>query len=174
MPYSLGIKIKRICQNEKDYKTRRQELKAQLRKRGYSGKHTEGQLCKIDSIPREQLLLYKKKDKSERVPLLLTYSKCLTDMSKILCRHMSILHKSERMQELFREEPMAAYRRDSNLSDMHGKLRRDMPRQRPACKADCRVCTIQAGQDSMCTERDVIFGLTCTECRKVVYVGETE
>ena len=25
----------------------------------------------------------------------------------------------------------------------------------------------------MCTERDVIYGLTCRECDKVVYVGET-
>ena len=26
---------------------------------------------------------------------------------------------------------------------------------------------------SICTERDVIYALTCTECDKVVYVGET-
>ena len=87
----------------------------------------------------------------------------------------NILHKSERMQEVFREEPMVAYRRDSNLSDIlvHSKLKRDMPGQRTACKAESRVCNIQAGHDSMCTERDVIYGLTCTECGKVVYVGET-
>ena len=36
---------------------------------------------------------------------------------------------------------MAAYRRDRNQADIlvHGKLKRDMPRQRPACKADCGV-----------------------------------
>ena len=34
-------------------------------------------------------------------------------------------------------------------------------------------CAIQVEQDSKCTERDVIYGLTCTKCGKVVYVGET-
>ena len=79
------------------------------------------------------------------------------------------------MQEAFKEKPMAAYRRDRNLANIlvHGKLKRDMPRQRPACKADCRVCAVQVGPDSMCSERDVIYGLICTECGKVVYVGET-
>ena len=68
---------------------------------------------------------------------------------------------------------MAAYRRPRNLSGIfvYGKLKRDMPRQRLACKADCRVFTMQAGHASMCTERDVIYGLTCTECRNVVHVG---
>ena len=70
---------------------------------------------------------------------------------------------------------MAAYRRDRNLVDIlvHGKLKRDMSRQRPRCKAGCKVCAIQVGKDSMCDERDVIYGITCTECKKVVYVGET-
>ena len=74
MPYGLGIRIRRICQNEVDYQARRKELKMQLRRRGYSGKHIEGQLQRVDAIPREQLLRYKEKNvKSERVPLVLTY-----------------------------------------------------------------------------------------------------
>ena len=81
VPYGLGIRIRRICQNEGDYLTRRKELKAQLRKRGYSGKHIEGQLQRVDSIPREQLLHYKEKKESERVSLVLTYSKCLPDVT---------------------------------------------------------------------------------------------
>ena len=44
VPYGLGIRIRRICQNEVDYQARRKELKMQLRRRGYSGKHIEGQL----------------------------------------------------------------------------------------------------------------------------------
>ena len=94
VPYGLGIRIKRICQNEDDYQTRRKELKAQLRKRGYSGKHIEGQLRRVDTIPREQLLHYIGKNKSGRVPLVLTYSKCLPDIAKVLHRHMGILRKS--------------------------------------------------------------------------------
>ena len=127
----------------------------QLRRRGYTGKHIESQLRWVDAIPRDQLLRYKeKKDKSERVPLVLTYSKCLPDVSKILHKHMSILHKSDRMQQVFEEEPMAAYRRDTSLEGtlVHGKLKRDLPRPRQACKTDCKTCSTQTGATSMFTE----------------------
>ena len=92
-----------------------------------------------------------------------------------LHKHMSILHKSDWMQEEFEEKPMAVYRRDRNLADtlLHGKLKRDMPRPRQACKTDCKTCSTRTGTTSTCTERDVIYGLTCTERYKVVYVVET-
>ena len=69
----------------------------------------------------------------------------MPDIAKVLHRHIGILRKSKRMQEVFKEEPMAAYKRDRNLADIlvHGKLKRDMPRQRPRCKADSIVCAIQ-------------------------------
>ena len=65
----------------------------QLRKRGYSGKLIEGQLQSVDAIPRQQLLKYK----SERMPLVVTYSTCLPNISKILHKHMGILHKPDWM-----------------------------------------------------------------------------
>ena len=88
---------------------------------------------------------------------------------------MSILQKSDWMQQVFEEEPMAAYRRDRNLADtlVHGKLKRDMPRPRQACKTDCKTCSTQTGATSLRTERDVINGVMCTACKKVVYVGES-
>ena len=175
IPYGLGIRIKRICQNHNDYQKRRQELKTQLRKRGYSGKYIESQLQKVDNIPRENLLKYKEKDKKTRVPLVLTFTKHLPDIGKVLRRHMGLLHKSERMQEVFKQPPMAAYRRDHNLQDIlvHGKLRKDMMRQRQACGPQCRVCAIKTDNEHICPERDVIYGLWCTVCKKTVYVGET-
>ena len=56
---------------------------------------------------------------------------------------------------------MAAYRRDRNLADIlvHGKLKKDMPRPRQACKTDCKTYSTQTGAISVCTERDVIYGL---------------
>ena len=70
---------------------------------------------------------------------------------------------------------MAAYRRDCNLADIlvHDKLERDMPQPRQACKTDCKTCSTQTGATSMFTKRDVMYGLTCKERDKVVYVGET-
>ena len=137
----------------------------------YKGEHIEGQLRRVHAIPREQLLRYKEKnDKSERVLLVVTYSKCLPDVSKILHKHMSILIGCSRYLKKNQWQPT-----DRNLADtlVHGKLKRDIPRPRQACKTDCKTCSTQIGATSMCTERDVIYGLTCTEYDKVVYVDET-
>ena len=43
LAYGLGLRIRRICEKEKDYVRHRQELKLQLRRRGYSGKLIEAQ-----------------------------------------------------------------------------------------------------------------------------------
>jgi hypothetical protein len=57
----------------------------QLQERGNSGKDIEKQLRKVDSKDRDDLLKYEnKKEKSERVPLVLTYSTHFPNVSNIL------------------------------------------------------------------------------------------
>ena len=70
IPSGLGVRIKRICSKEKDYRVHRAELKGQLRRRCYSGKFLEGELQKVDKLKREYLLAYKEKPKvnNKRVP----------------------------------------------------------------------------------------------------------
>ena len=73
LAYGLGIRIRRICERDDDYFKHRSDLKKQLRKRGYSGKLIEQQLQKVDKMDRGKLLENRnKKNKSDRVPLVLT------------------------------------------------------------------------------------------------------
>ena len=91
LPYGLGLRLKRICSKEEDYIKHRMELKSLLRKRGYSGKNIKRQLQRVDRLDREDLLQAKtKKKKGERVPLVVTYSKQLPDISNILRKHHSV------------------------------------------------------------------------------------
>lgn len=117
LAYGLGLRIKRICEKEKDYQRHRQDLKIQLRKRGYSGKLIESQLQKVDRLERSDLLRYSgKKDKNaKRVPLVMTYSNLLPDVHGIVRKHMDVLYRSSRMREVFKEPPIVAFRRDKNL-----------------------------------------------------------
>ena len=118
LAYSLGLRIKQICENDEDYKRHRSELKFQLRKRGYSGRSIERQLQKVDKVDRLQLLQKDaKRQKTDRVPLVLTYSKYLTDIRAILRKHQNTLFTSEQMQEVFPKPPLLAFRRDSNICD---------------------------------------------------------
>ena len=119
LAYGLGIRIRRICDRDDDYFKHRADLKKQLRKRGYSGKLIEQQLRKVDKMDREKLLENKtRNDKSDRVPLVLTYSKLLPDIRTILRKHQATLHKSERMREIFDKAPLLAFRRDKSLRDV--------------------------------------------------------
>ncbi|XP_052223979.1 uncharacterized protein LOC127839634 [Dreissena polymorpha] len=64
IPYGLGVRLKRICSEETDYKKHRDEIKEQLQKRGYNGRFVETELKKVDSKKRENLLHTKVPSKS--------------------------------------------------------------------------------------------------------------
>ena len=84
-----------------DDNNRREDIKDQLIKRGYS-KGTKNQLKKVDMLKRENLLQYNTKKQNNRVPLVLTYSKALPDIHTILRKNMKTLYKSERMKNVFK------------------------------------------------------------------------
>ena len=47
-----------------------------------------------------------------RVPLVITFSRELPNLGRILFKHMWMLHTSERMKHIFPELPIVAFRRD--------------------------------------------------------------
>ena len=96
-------------------------------KKGYSGRDIEIQLERVDTMKRSDLFDGKRKyKKEERVPLVLTYSRHLPDIHKIVRRHLHVLHRSDRMAKVFPIPPIVAYRRDKNLCDflVRGKTNR--------------------------------------------------
>ena len=118
IPYGLGIRVKRICSTEEDYKTRREEIKTHLRKRGYNNSSTEVQLKKVDNLNREDLLQYKPKKENNRVPLVITFSKAPPNVHSILRKNLKILHQSERLKKIFPDPPIVAFKRDNNIKDI--------------------------------------------------------
>ena len=133
LAYGLGLRLRRICEKQKDYQVHRRELKVQLRKRGYSGKDIEKQLHKVDTLKREELLSVKSKEKKEdRVPL-------VPDIHKIVRKHLPVLHRSYRMTEVLKN-PIVAYRRDKNLADtlVNGKTNKALKQKDSTCS--CKIC----------------------------------
>ena len=58
IPYGLGVRIKRICSDNKHYLCHRQELKRHLQDRGYEAQFIEKELKKVDTKERTDLLGY--------------------------------------------------------------------------------------------------------------------
>jgi hypothetical protein len=71
IPYGLGIRLKRICSDEKDYESRKKDLTKHLRKRGYKTNNIGEQLEKVDKLDRQHLLNYNQPKNSDRIPLVL-------------------------------------------------------------------------------------------------------
>ena len=196
LPYGLALRIKRICSRERDYLKHREELKAHLRKRGYSSRFLEFQICKVDKLERSNLLQYRKQKKTnERVPLVITYAKQLPDIHKITKKHLNLLHKSDRMKTIFKAPPIVAFRRDRNLGDIlvHGKHNKIFKTREENtdtfCSPKCQICPriltdnivkgtdqpdIRIKSNNGCETWNAVYGIKCERCERVVYVGETE
>ena len=168
-------------------------MKAQLRKRGYSGKSIERQLRKVDTLNREDLLKTKNQRKSgnDRVPIVLTYSHLLPDVHKIVRKHIDTLYQSDRMKLVFKQPPVVAYRRDRNLCDslVHYKTHKLVGGYDYTCEPDCKFCKILTSdnvydtdnhvqfhptQDVHCRKYNLIYCILCNKCRCTVYVGQTQ
>ena len=58
LAFGLGVRVRRICEKEDDYRRHRGRLKTQLRRRGYSGSFVEKELQKADGLNRDDLLTH--------------------------------------------------------------------------------------------------------------------
>ena len=76
---------------------------------------------------------------SSHVPLVVTYSKQLPDISNILRKHHSVLSNSAKLRAAFKQPPIVAYRKDANICDtlIHMKTNRILKKEK-LCQ--CKVC----------------------------------
>ena len=199
VPFGLGLRLKRICADEDDYKKHRSNLKNRLRDRDYPESVIEKELCKVDKMSREQVLRgVPLKRKNDRVPMALTYSRFLPNIPALLKRNRHLLHRSERMRSIFTTDSMVAYKRGRNLKDMlvHRKTKVALAskgqsvRRVESCGKGCVICCRmydereqvvgpQAGYVTTydrtigCKSANVIYGIWCDVCKCICYVGET-
>ena len=99
-----------------------------------------------DLLERKQ-----RKEKLDRVPIVLTYSKILPDVRDILRKHQNTLHQSDRLQKVFLQPPLLAFRRDKNLCDtlVHKKTNALMRQDDEKCKCElCKIIRRDAIQDT--------------------------
>ena len=194
IPYGLGIRAKRICSTEKEYKKNKDNITKHLKQRGYSYKEIKQMTNKVDNKPRNDLLQYRQNEtENSRIPLVITYNKSLPNIQDIVHRHMYILHGSKKMRKVFDDAPITAYRRDTNLEEIliHAKHKRIFEKEDKGtcqCKKKCIICRhfktgtkhksidgkIYTFSDHIdCKTYNVIYGIFCKKCDAIIYVGET-
>ena len=129
VPYSLALRIRRICSNPDTFESTATELSDQLRRRGYNIQSISTATSKARSQRRDDLLRYKPKPEPSGtlIPFVLTYHPELPKVKEIVNKHWPIIESSKRLNKIFPQKPIMAYRRPKSLRDIlvHAKLNPD-------------------------------------------------
>ena len=125
IPYSLALRIRRICSTTDAFENRAKELTSHLKRRGYNSQEIIAAIARARSHKREDLLSYRPKQESTdtTIPFVMTYHPELSKVKEIVNRHWSIIDSSERLKKVFPKKPVMAYRRPKSLRDLLVKAR---------------------------------------------------
>ena len=183
------LRARRICSTEEGFEKAANLMKGFFKERGFSTMDVEKAHKEVSILHREEVLQYKPKEKSNRVPFVITFHPRLRKLGSVLHKYFYLLQSNERLKKAFTEPPMVAFRRLKNLKDslVHSSLREEMQKQDShKCMASrCKCCqslvesksfgingknhvTLNGGS---CKSSNLIYTVQCKKCN-LFYVGE--
>ena len=200
IPFSLSLRIVRICTNFQNRVKRLKELKALLLERGYKEKNVDQAIERAQKIPRKEALKKVKKTESSKKPVLtLKYDPRLPSVPGIVSKHYrSMICRDEYLKEVFKSPPLTAYKKQRNIRDnlIRAKVA-DPPKKRPErknpgmkrCGKMCTVCPYvkevkevkinnrkgpwKINKNVNCETRNIIYMIECLKCKER-YIGESK
>ena len=205
IPLGLAMRAKRICSSDPDFINQTEDICKNLSERQYPEALVNQGLNRVKHMKRKDVLRgaetsdknYSVKKQRKGVPLVVTYSSHLPNISKILKEKKTILSRSEKLREIFKDDVYVSYRRGTNLKDVlvHGKTKRLVKTDAQSqgnCGKNCVICKVMYRQKDRitgpggetkttctydktigCKSRNVVYGVFCEVCDCIVYVGET-
>ena len=111
IPYSLALRIVRICSKPEDRDKRLDELKQLLLNRDYKLNIINSAISKAKNIPRSEALKRVVKPPTNRPIFPVTHHPSLPSIPKIVNKHFRTLVQNPHMADTFKDKPMVAYRR---------------------------------------------------------------
>ena len=100
-PYSLALRLRRICSDNDTYKQRCKELMDYLVTRGYELNFLKTQIRRASDISRNAALKPKPKQQTDTVPFVITYNPALPNITRIIHKHSDVLYSSGRCKNVF-------------------------------------------------------------------------
>ena len=198
IPYSLALRIVRICSSKEDREKRFLELKDLLLSRDYKPSIIDSAIEKTRNVPRREALKKVTKEKqSDRPVFVIHYDPRLPSIPAIIQKHWRSMIQDTRLKEVFPKPPLVAYKRPKNIRD---KIIRSkvppLPSSRPKRELKgmkkCNKCSacpfVKEGKTTQsrssnyrqdinstvdCTTKNNFYLLGCRKCPQQ-YIGETE
>ena len=200
IPYSLALRIVRICSENETRDLRLSELRNMLLERDYKAKIIDAAIEKARKIPRSEALKRVEKQKSnERPVFVVRFDPRLPDINGIIKKHWrSTTHNHPHMATIFPKAPLIAYKRPMNIRDK--LIRAKVPPKtsnRPKrikagmkkCNKPCSICpyvneqkfikssatnvTKELSKQHTCKDRNIVYIINCKKCKQQ-YIGETD
>ena len=196
IPYSQFLRLRWICSEEEDFRTRSEEMTSFFTCRGYPPAVVNQALQRVRSTPSESTINSNTAPSTEEqaVPLVLAYHPRNTQVREIITRNFALLKSNPDTKDIFQPvRILCAYRRDNNLRDILVKSSLQttgptdgesgtFPCGRPRCVTCAHTNPSQTldtpgGQlrfedKFTCTTSNLIYVLSCRKCSKL-YIGET-
>ena len=118
IPFSLALRIVRICTFSTDREKRFSELKDLLISRDYKSKIIDSAIERARNIPRNEALKKVHKEKiSKRPVFVVNFDPRLPAIPAILSKHWRTMTQDPRLKEIFPEPPLVSYKRPQNIKD---------------------------------------------------------
>ncbi|KAJ8041099.1 hypothetical protein HOLleu_11819 [Holothuria leucospilota] len=105
IPYSQALRVIRNYSNADTTTYHLNELQTHFTNRGYHLSNVNQQIHRAKQIPRNELLAYKPKKKSIRIPLTVTYSPIFASLPRKLRKCSRHLQNSTELKSLFKNPP---------------------------------------------------------------------
>ena len=197
IPYSLCLRIVRICSEEKQRELRFVELKEMLLQRGNIKSVVCAAIAKARDVPRHVALRKVTRHEPQTRPVfVVTYDPRLPAINPIISKHWrAMINQDEHLKEVFSAPPMVAYKRQRNQKDLLVKAKvaaEETREKRPLLGmkkcGNCKVCPYIKEQKSIthnkrswkinsqlnCQSTNVVYIVECDKenCQEA-YIGET-
>ena len=115
IPFSLALRLRRICSTDATFHTHTAQLAIYLLKRGYNRNFVNKQIRRAADITRQFTLQTKDINKPKRIPFKTTFNPSLSHTSHIVKKHFNLLLSSNRCKSVVQHPPVVAFSRSPNL-----------------------------------------------------------
>ena len=184
IPYSLALRIVRICSEPETLDRRLSELKQMLLGRDYRPGVINSAIERAKLIPRTKALEKIKKKPTDRVTFVMDFAPQLPSISGIIQSGWRVMARDPLMKKVFPEPPMVAWRRPKSIRDKLIKTKvpvatgrrsnRDIRGMKRCNKPSCAICPyVKTGQFIRSTNTGKIVTLTSSfscETSGIVYI----
>ena len=199
VPFSLALRIIRICSENESRDLRLKELKSMLIEREYTPGIINSAISRAKAIPREKALRQvSHKDTNTRPVFVVPFDPRMPSISDITSKHWrSMVSQDKYLKEIFPAPPLIAYSKQMNIRDRVIRAKVPPPITRPErkipgmkkCGKYCLVCPFVnevkqvAGNNFKwnilksynCNTSNIVYIISCKKenCRQQ-YVGEMD